>query len=80
MDYLVPTAADVPDLQIDHIETPSPWTIEGVKGMGEGGAIGSPSAVVNAVGDALQPFGVKVTELPLTPERVWQLAHGSHKQ
>ena len=80
MDYLVPTAADVPDLQIDHIETPSPWTIEGVKGMGEGGAIGAPSAVVNAVGDALQPFGVKVTELPLTPERVWQLAHGSRAQ
>ena len=75
MDYLVPTADDVPDVQLGHIETYSPLTVDGAKGMGEGGSIGSPAALVNAVGDALSPFGVKVTELPLSPERVWQLAH-----
>ena len=77
MDYLIPTAADVPDVQIEHIETLSPLTVDGVKGMGEAGTIGSPAAIVNAVADALAPFDVKITELPLTPERVWQLAQPS---
>ena len=70
MDYLIPTAADVPQVEIGHIETPSPYTLNGIKGMGEGGAIAPPAAIANAVADALSPFGVRVNEVPLTPERV----------
>jgi carbon-monoxide dehydrogenase large subunit len=75
MDYLVPTATEVPKLEIGHMETLTPLTVLGVKGMGEGGAIAPPAAIANAVADALAPFGAKVTELPLDPERVWKLAH-----
>ena len=75
MDYLAPSAADVPDFEVGHIETLTPLTVEGVKGMGEGGAIGAPAAIINAVADALAPFGAKVTDLPLDPERVWKLAN-----
>ena len=70
MDYLVPTAADVPAVEIGHIESPSPHTPYGIKGMGEGGAIAPPAAIANAVADALAPFDVRVTALPITPERV----------
>jgi carbon-monoxide dehydrogenase large subunit len=70
MDYLVPTAVDVPRVEIGHIESPSPHTPGGIKGMGEGGAIAPPAAIANAVADALSPFGVRVSETPLTPERV----------
>ena len=70
MDYLIPTAADVPQVEIGHIETLSPYTLNGIKGMGEGGAIAPPAAIANAVADALSPFGVRVNEVPLTPERV----------
>ena len=69
MDYLMPTAADVPMLEYGHVETPSPGP-GGYKGVGEGGAIGAPPAVVNAVADALAPFGVRVTDLPLTPSAI----------
>jgi carbon-monoxide dehydrogenase large subunit len=76
MDYLAPSAADVPPVEIGHRETPSPLTVNGVKGMGEGGTIGAPAAICNAVADALSLYGVKITELPLTPERVFRLARG----
>jgi carbon-monoxide dehydrogenase large subunit len=66
MDYLLPTATDVPTIEYGHIETPSPGP-GGYKGVGEGGAIGAPPAVVNAVADALSPFGVRITDLPLSP-------------
>jgi carbon-monoxide dehydrogenase large subunit len=69
MDYLVPTATVVPTIEYGHIETPSPGP-GGYKGVGEGGAIGAPPAVVNAVADALAPFGVRLTRLPLTPARL----------
>jgi carbon-monoxide dehydrogenase large subunit len=69
MDYLLPTATDVPRIEYGHIETPSPGP-GGFKGVGEGGAIGAPPAVVNAVNDALSPFGVTLTRLPLTPSRI----------
>jgi aerobic carbon-monoxide dehydrogenase large subunit len=72
MDYLMPTAADVPMLEYGHVETPSPGP-GGYKGVGEGGAIGAPPAVVNAVADALAPFGVRVTDLPLTPSAILAL-------
>lgn len=69
MDYLLPTATDVPDIEYGHIETPGPGP-GGYKGVGEGGAIGAPPAVVNAVADALAPFGVSLTRLPLSPDRI----------
>lgn len=74
MDYLVPSAAEVPSLEFGHIETPSAGP-GGYKGVGEGGAIGAPPAVVNAVADALSPFGVKVTRLPVSPARIVALLH-----
>ncbi|MDR7520526.1 MAG: xanthine dehydrogenase family protein molybdopterin-binding subunit, partial [Armatimonadota bacterium] len=70
MDYLIPTAAEIPRFRIDHDVTPSPIIPGGMKGVGEAGIIGPPAAVVNAVEDALEPFGVKFTETPLSPERV----------
>jgi carbon-monoxide dehydrogenase large subunit len=69
LDYLVPSAAEVPPIECGHIETPSPGP-GGYKGVGEGGAIGAPPAVVNAVADALSPFGVTITRLPLSPSRI----------
>ncbi len=69
MNYLVPSAAEVPPIEYGHIETPSPGP-GGYKGVGEGGAIGAPAAVVNAVADALSPFGITLTRLPLTPARI----------
>ncbi|MGG1291947.1 xanthine dehydrogenase family protein molybdopterin-binding subunit [Bacillus smithii] len=68
--YLCPTAMDVSDIETIHMESPSPFTPLGTKGMGEGGTIPSPAAVANAVEDALSPFGVRVKDLPITPERV----------
>ena len=68
MDYLLPTAAELPSLRLDHLVTPSPIIPGGMKGVGEAGIIGSPAAVVNAVEDALRPFGVKFTQTPVTPE------------
>ena len=70
MDYLIPTAIDVPQVEIGHIESPSPHTPHGIKGAGEGGAIAPPAAIANAVADALAPFEVRVNAIPLTPERV----------
>jgi len=72
MDYLVPSAVEIPTIEYGHVETPSPGP-GGYKGVGEGGAIGAPPAVVNAVADALAPFGVTVTRLPLSPARIVSL-------
>ena len=73
MDYLIPTAAEVPPLEIAHQETPSPLNPAGVKGAGEGGAIFTPAAVAAAIEDALAPLGVRITSLPLSPERLRRL-------
>ena len=70
IDYMLPGATEVPDIRILHMESPSPYTSFGAKGIGEGGAIGPPAAIVSAVNDALRPLGVEVNRLPLTPERV----------
>jgi aerobic carbon-monoxide dehydrogenase large subunit len=67
MDYLLPTAAEVPIIEYGHIETPAPTNPGGYKGMGEGGAIGSPPAVINAVADAIAHLGVRVNQQPLSP-------------
>ena len=69
-DYLLPSATEVPAIRIEHIETPSPYTRFGQKGIGEGGAIAPPAAIANAVNDALAPLGVEITESPLTPRRI----------
>jgi carbon-monoxide dehydrogenase large subunit len=72
MDYAVPTAAMLPSFELDHTVTPSPVNPMGVKGAGEAGTIGSAQAVMNAVIDALSPFGVKHMQMPATAERVWR--------
>jgi CO/xanthine dehydrogenase Mo-binding subunit len=70
LDYTIPTAAEMPELAIGHVETPSPYTPHGIKGGGEGGRMMAPAAINAAVNDALAPLGVRVTELPLTPDRL----------
>jgi aerobic carbon-monoxide dehydrogenase large subunit len=69
-DYTPPTARDVPPIELHHIETPAASSLTGAKGLGEGGAIGAPAAVLNAVNDALSPFGVSLDEFPATPQRI----------
>jgi carbon-monoxide dehydrogenase large subunit len=68
MDYPVPVASALPSFAVRHLETPSPHTPGGVKGMGEGGTVGAPAAIANAAADALRPLGVSVTRLPIRPE------------
>ncbi len=69
-DYLLPTATEVPNIEVYHYETPSPFTAYGVKGGGEGGRMVAPPAITRAVEDALKPFGVKIDEMPMTPEKI----------
>jgi aerobic carbon-monoxide dehydrogenase large subunit len=69
-DYMPPTAHEIPPIELHHIETPSTNSITKAKGLGEGGTIGAPAAVVNAINDALTPFGVQIDEIPATPQRI----------
>jgi carbon-monoxide dehydrogenase large subunit len=78
MDYMLPSATDVPNIRVLHMQTPSPYTEFGIKGLGEGGAVGPPAAIVSAVNDALSPLRVEVHDLPLTPERVLAAIQGSN--
>ncbi|HZU18330.1 MAG TPA: xanthine dehydrogenase family protein molybdopterin-binding subunit [Candidatus Dormibacteraeota bacterium] len=71
-EYLVPSAAEMPRFELDHVETPTPVNPLGAKGLGESGATAAPQAVVNAVIDALSHLGVRDLQMPLTPERVWR--------
>lgn len=71
LDYLVPAASEMPSFKLDHTVTPSPSNPLGVKGVGEAGTIGSAAAVMNAVVDALQPFGITDIDMPASPARVW---------
>jgi carbon-monoxide dehydrogenase large subunit len=73
VDYLVPSAFEIPPIDVVHLETESPTTLGGFRGMGEGGTIGAPAAVANAVADALSPLGIEINELPVTPERLFRL-------
>ena len=75
VDYLLPTATEVPPIEFGHVEIPGPG-IGGYKGAGEGGAIGSPPAVINAINDALAPLGVTVTQLPASPAAIVALLEG----
>ena len=69
-DYLLPGATDIPNIRLLHMETPSPYTNFGQKGVGEGGAIGPAGAIANAINDALAPFGVEILQVPVTPRRI----------
>jgi carbon-monoxide dehydrogenase large subunit len=69
-DYLVPMAAEMPDIICAHVETPTKQSELGAKGAGEAGTAGAPGAVMNAINDALAPFGVRVTSQPFTPEKI----------
>ncbi|SDT49356.1 aerobic carbon-monoxide dehydrogenase large subunit [Actinoplanes derwentensis] len=76
MDYLIPTALEVPDWETGFTVTPSPHHPIGAKGIGESATVGSPPAIVNAVVDALKPFGIRHADMPLTPSRVWDAMRG----
>jgi carbon-monoxide dehydrogenase large subunit len=69
-DYLVPMAAEMPDIEVEHLETPTATSELGAKGAGEAGTTGAMGAVLNAVNDALTPFDVTLSEVPLTPHRI----------
>ena len=78
-DYMPPTAREIPPIELHHMETPSMNSITRAKGLGEGGAIGAPAAVINAINDALSPFGVSLDEMPATPQRVRAALRASGK-
>jgi len=78
-DYLLPGATEVPAARIVHMQTPSPYTEFGQKGIGEGGAIAPPAAIVNAVNDALADMGVEITETPATPRRILAALHAARE-
>jgi carbon-monoxide dehydrogenase large subunit len=77
MDYLLPTSMECPSWELGETVTPSPHHPIGAKGVGESATVGSPAAVVNAVIDALRPFGVRHADMPLTPAAVWRAIQGS---
>ena len=76
MDYLIPTALEVPDWETGYTVTPSPHHPIGAKGVGESATVGSPPCIVNAVVDALSPLGIRHVDMPLTPSRVWEAMQG----
>jgi carbon-monoxide dehydrogenase large subunit len=76
MDYLLPTSLECPSWELGATVTPSPHHPIGAKGVGESATVGSPPAVVNAVIDALRPYGVRHADMPLTPAQVWRAIQG----
>jgi carbon-monoxide dehydrogenase large subunit len=79
MDYTMPNAMQIPDFITDVVETPSPINPLGAKGVGEGGTIGAPPAIVNAVLDALAPLGIQTVDMPLKPEKIWTLIQAARQ-
>ena len=71
-DYMVPTANEFPIFELDSTVTPSPTNELGVKGIGEAGTIAASPAVINAICDALSPFGIKHVDMPASPDRLWR--------
>ena len=69
-DYMPPTAREIPPIELHHLETPSTTSITKAKGLGEGGCIGAPAAIINAINDALSDYGVQIDEMPATPQRI----------
>ena len=80
MDYLIPTAAEVPSIMVDHVETPSPLNPLGVKGAGEAGVIPVPALFASAIDNALSPFGIRIREMPLHPCRLYEIIDESKGQ
>jgi aerobic carbon-monoxide dehydrogenase large subunit len=80
VDYLVPSACEIPAMVVVHLESASPTTLGGFRGMGEGGTIGAPAAIANAVADALAPLGIEINELPVTPERLFRLIEAARRK
>jgi 2-furoyl-CoA dehydrogenase large subunit len=80
MDYLLPSAHEVPPVEIVHHETPSPLTVLGQKGSGESGYLGAPAAVANAVNDALRPLGITVNTLPLKISKIADAVAAAREQ
>jgi carbon-monoxide dehydrogenase large subunit len=80
MDYLVPSAAELPSFKLDHTVTPSPTNDMGVKGVGEAGTIGSAPAVINAIVDALSHLGITNVAMPASPQRLWSLIQEAKSQ
>ena len=72
MDYAVPKADALLMFELDHTVTPTPHNPLGAKGVGEAGCVGAPQAIVNAVMDALTPFGIRHLDMPLSPEKIWR--------
>jgi 2-furoyl-CoA dehydrogenase large subunit len=79
MDYLVPTASEAPVIDIAHLVSPSPLTPLGSKGLGESSSMTVPAVIANAVSDALAPLGIGITELPMSPTRLWALIEGARR-
>jgi 2-furoyl-CoA dehydrogenase large subunit len=79
MDYLVPTASEAPVIDIAHVVSPSPLTPLGSKGLGESSSMTVPAVIANAVSDALAPLGIGITELPMSPTRLWALIEGARR-
>lgn len=76
VDYVIPSAAEIPTIGVQHVEAEAPGTIGGFRGLGEGGTIGTLGAIANAVSDALAPLDIEISELPITPDRLFRLIHG----
>ena len=79
MDYLVPSPAEVPSMKLDSTVTASTSNPLGVKGVGEAGTIGSAAAAINAIVDALSPYGIKDIEMPATPQRLWRMINSANQ-
>ncbi|MCY4323217.1 MAG: xanthine dehydrogenase family protein molybdopterin-binding subunit [Gammaproteobacteria bacterium] len=80
VDYVVPSASDVPRMAMRHPELEKPENLGGIRGIGENGTIGAVAAIANAVSDALAPLGIEVTEVPTTPERLFRMMDASKKE
>lgn len=77
VDYVAPSAAETPKLEVLHLDTAALGTLGGYRGMGEGGAIGAPAAIANAIADALSHLNINISELPATPERLFRLVNAA---
>jgi 2-furoyl-CoA dehydrogenase large subunit len=80
MDYLVPSATEAPEIEIEHVVSPSPLTTLGSKGLGESSSMTVPAVIANAVSDALAPLGISITELPMTPARLHALIQAARRR
>jgi aerobic carbon-monoxide dehydrogenase large subunit len=79
-EYLLPTAPEIPNIQVELAEYPSPQNPLGVKGVGESGTVPAAAAIVSGIEDALRDFDVRIREVPLTPAKLFELIHGRRDQ